>query len=332
MKKFLTGILSGILAVTSIGVLYTPSVAESVSVLFNSVRVSLYGQDIAQWGENYTLANGETVPYSILHKGTTYLPLRKIGELTGKKVGWNGDTNTVYLNEEITNEKGLRKLVEKPDKNGNVWTYYLYMSELSGVKSSYGNYRALVVRDEKRGFERVYQVDGGGYANFSSKIYGMDLSKLERYVNHIVKITDDEIIFVRRIKNNHAELWKIDFLNDENTQDGEPVNGYPDFELGICRAVFWDKYMFCIGNDWNIYAVDMEINEIASSDFSKVFHKSESDVCFWVIELIIDSLEKNGSEELPVRLTVTYPGSSANPIYKSYIVNNDNGLKITEEK
>lgn len=36
--------------------------------------------------------------------GTTYLPVRAVGEAMGKKVAWNGNTNTVYLGE-IPGEK-----------------------------------------------------------------------------------------------------------------------------------------------------------------------------------------------------------------------------------
>lgn len=41
-------------------------------------------------------ANGKTV-YPLLYQGSTYLPLRAIGELMGKSVGWDGKTSTVTL-------------------------------------------------------------------------------------------------------------------------------------------------------------------------------------------------------------------------------------------
>lgn len=40
--------------------------------------------------------NGRTV-YPLLYQGSTYLPMRAIGELMGKTVGWDGATNTVTL-------------------------------------------------------------------------------------------------------------------------------------------------------------------------------------------------------------------------------------------
>ena len=315
MKKVFAGILSGILAVTSIG-LCTPSVAEEVKAIFNSVRVSLYGQDIAQWGENYTLANGENVPYSILYKGTTYLPLRKIGELTGKKVGWNGDTNTVYLNSEITNETGLKKLVEKPDKNGNVWTYYLYMSEIDLKRS---NYRALVIRDENRRLERIYQIEGAGYIFTKGPVSEDSL----KYIEHIVKITDDGIIFTKYIEEGKAVLWKIDFLSDENSQDGYRLEGYIDAEQGIEKTIFWDDYMFCLdGNREKIYAMNMVTKESAVCTIPNKYY----------CELRIYPIEREEPMEFPLNLSMAYVGSTGTKYCVDCVLSNDNGLKITEVK
>lgn len=46
--------------------------------------------------QSFKDANGSAV-YPILYEGSTYLPLRAIGTLMGKSVGWNADTETVYI-------------------------------------------------------------------------------------------------------------------------------------------------------------------------------------------------------------------------------------------
>jgi len=45
---------------------------------------------------NFTDANGAPV-YPLLNRGTNYLPIRAIGELMGKTVGWDGQTRTITL-------------------------------------------------------------------------------------------------------------------------------------------------------------------------------------------------------------------------------------------
>lgn len=45
---------------------------------------------------NFTDANGQAV-YPLLYQGSTYLPLRAVGELMGKQVAWDSGSNTVTL-------------------------------------------------------------------------------------------------------------------------------------------------------------------------------------------------------------------------------------------
>ena len=52
--------------------------------------------------QKFTDANGNTV-YPMLYNGSTYLPLRSVGELMGKTVSWNGDTETITLSNESGN-------------------------------------------------------------------------------------------------------------------------------------------------------------------------------------------------------------------------------------
>ena len=46
--------------------------------------------------QTFTDANGTEV-YPLVYNGTTYLPVRAIGNLMGKEVGWDGATSTITL-------------------------------------------------------------------------------------------------------------------------------------------------------------------------------------------------------------------------------------------
>lgn len=91
MKKYFSGLITGILAVG----LLTTALAASGNVSFNLSAIKFNGEVISEAGEGYTLSNGCVAPASITYTdekggGTTYLPVRRIGELAGVTIGWDG--------------------------------------------------------------------------------------------------------------------------------------------------------------------------------------------------------------------------------------------------
>lgn len=97
MKKYILGLISGILATT---ILFSsaPALAQSLNADFNAINIKQNGKKVASVGDGYTLSNGTVVPFSISYNGTTYLPMRKLSELLGLKVNWDEKTNTASLN------------------------------------------------------------------------------------------------------------------------------------------------------------------------------------------------------------------------------------------
>lgn len=91
MKKF----LSGVLCATLVFSLALSALAISGNVSFNLSAIKFDGQVISKAGEGYTLSNGCVAPASITYTdekggGTTYLPVRRIGELAGVTIDWDG--------------------------------------------------------------------------------------------------------------------------------------------------------------------------------------------------------------------------------------------------
>lgn len=97
MKRFRHLIIGFIIGAITFS--FIPAVSESVNVLFNSINISRNGSTVANSGESYSLSDDTKVPYSILYKGTTYLPMREIGRLTGKDITWDNDTRTAGIND-----------------------------------------------------------------------------------------------------------------------------------------------------------------------------------------------------------------------------------------
>lgn len=272
MKSYARGIITGFLI--SAAVFAAPAIAENINALFNDVRINVNGIDQIQWGENIELGNGETTPSSILYNGTTYLPMRKLGELSGQQIYWNGDSKTVAM---TGKQKDINVVAEKPDKNGNVWKYYTFTDD---------NYTYLGVKDEARGYERVYRIatmNGG----------------------EPVRVTDEAIYFIRRspyMDCTSGIFMKLSFDNDADTQDGmqfeelrsasgaTPTIGCSAFE----KNILYYSYTF-VHSNYNhseIAAYDYENNKIAIYSLNTYFFarnirmESDSEKIIFTYELI----------------------------------------------
>lgn len=91
MKGFLSGILVSILCFTLIGTAAATIGKRTLEVDYSDIKIQLDGQLI-----NPTDANGASVePFSL--NGTTYLPVRAVGNAMGLKVAWDNKTSTVLL-------------------------------------------------------------------------------------------------------------------------------------------------------------------------------------------------------------------------------------------
>ena len=266
MKNYFKGLICGL--VLAIAVMCIPVVAENISVAFNGFRINVNGVDVAQWGENYTLDNGSEVPYSMIYNDTTYLPLRKIGELTGKHIAYNGDTGTVSV---CGIPKKESVITEKPDANGNVWEYYTFTTD--------DRYACLGIRDKARGFERVYR------------------SATE------TMITDDYVLFFRysgpgKGYNKTYALQKIMFSNDPDTQDGEEL-----FKLNATGVIHMDdEYVYY---EYNTAPSTMARDVICVNDINTGKFIAEYALPVWE-SFIITMIEPDVFECMPVDHPDTY--------------------------
>lgn len=84
--------------------------ALAANTVYKNIRVQYCGIKLVVNGAPVTPkdANGSTVE-PFIYNGTTYLPVRAVGNALGKDVSWNGNTKTVYIgmNESDTAAKKL---------------------------------------------------------------------------------------------------------------------------------------------------------------------------------------------------------------------------------
>jgi hypothetical protein len=133
-----------------------PVLAQTIETALNTVNVVVDGVKITSSGDNYILDNGSIIPFSVVYKGTTYLPMRKLAELLGKDVYWDGSTNTVSLS----------------NKQQNV------------IELNNGQY--IVGEDISAGKYDVYVVSGSG--NFQGKV--SSLGRGDYSLNEILATPD----------------------------------------------------------------------------------------------------------------------------------------------
>lgn len=93
MKKRLQGLIAGVLigAILTSGMVFAKSGTEMIEALYNNIKIYVDGVKIEPKD-----ATGKTVE-PFIYNGTTYLPVRAVGEAIGKEVNWEGSTQSVYI-------------------------------------------------------------------------------------------------------------------------------------------------------------------------------------------------------------------------------------------
>ena len=213
MKKNIKYFIAGFLLASVIAAI--PVLAERIDAFMNTARINIDGVDRVRIGEEIILGEGWTTPYSINYNDTLYLPLRKISELSGKTVLWNGDTATVSVVDMLKDKKVI---AEKADSDGNVWEYVTYKT-VDGA--SY-----VAAADAYRGYTRIY-----------------------RAASTSVRVTDEGIYFIRLKEHNAVQnqgiLTKLSFDCTPETQDGEALMSlYP---ISDGDVIFDGDYVFFAG-------------------------------------------------------------------------------------
>lgn len=77
------------------------TVYRTITVQYTGIKLVIDGVEVIPKD-----ANGMTVE-PFIYNGTTYLPVRAVGNAIGKQVSWDGDTQTVYLGEVPSNQNWL---------------------------------------------------------------------------------------------------------------------------------------------------------------------------------------------------------------------------------
>ena len=109
MKKRVQGLIAGVLIgamLTSVGV-FAKNIRQTIDAVYMNVKLVIDGEEITPKDVDGNIVE----PF--IYNGTTYLPVRAIGEAFDKDVHWDGETATVYVGDIVKPEKEVY-LYDKP--------------------------------------------------------------------------------------------------------------------------------------------------------------------------------------------------------------------------
>ena len=115
LKGYVIGVLSTVLLIG--GAAYAKTGSEAISALYNNIKIYVDGVKIDPKD-----ANGKTVE-PFIYNGTTYLPVRAVGEAFGKTVTWDGATQSVYIGEKPGDKQYLMEVCPPYDHKGPTTLY-----------------------------------------------------------------------------------------------------------------------------------------------------------------------------------------------------------------
>lgn len=99
-KGFIVGSICTAILLTGVSSFATGSMLKNISVAYENIKVAVDGETV-----ELKDSRGERVE-PFIHDGTTYLPVRALGEILGKEVDWDGKTKTVHLGKSGVGEAG----------------------------------------------------------------------------------------------------------------------------------------------------------------------------------------------------------------------------------
>lgn len=161
-KGFIAGVVASAVFVGLIGTAAATIGSRTITADYNNIKISVNGSPIVP-----TDATGKLVePFAV--GGTTYLPVRAIGEALGADVEWDSSTSTVIINSGDSFDKKT---------SSYIWDTVLYADALKSLLSS----ASICVANGGSSAQEIQDI--------SDKFYDEILPELERLRTNITNNT-----------------------------------------------------------------------------------------------------------------------------------------------
>jgi hypothetical protein len=144
---------------------------QNIPVTYNNIKIVVDGNTLSTSAEPF------------IYNGTTYLPVRAVGEAVGKEVTWDGNSNTVYLGEIPKNSEPVADVEQEITVDKNIESVEILMpASFFGDSSE----QEIIASARADGIEATANGDG-------SYTYKMSKSKYNEMINAFKISFDDSL-------------------------------------------------------------------------------------------------------------------------------------------
>lgn len=145
LKVFTAGVMTTVLSLGCTSLAFSETARKNLVAQYNNIKIYVDGKLVQTTSEPFVV------------DGTTYLPVRAVGEAVGKTVTWDGATQSVYLGEKPnTTTNSTSETTGQKNARAKATSY---------LSSSSFSYSGLIKQLEFEGFsteEATYAVDKCG--------------------------------------------------------------------------------------------------------------------------------------------------------------------------
>lgn len=173
------------------------SALQKITVALNQVNLEVNGEKVDK----------DTINYN----GTTYVPLRAIGEILNKDIGWDQDSNTASVNDkgfvssELKQTKdGITVEITKVEQDSDsLRVYVTYINKTDGEVMTGDSLSKIVANGT--------QYDYNSEFNFE-RYYGTNSPKASDYIE--MGVTDETVIFFEPVSSDTINIViNADFID-----------------------------------------------------------------------------------------------------------------------
>jgi hypothetical protein len=200
LKSFVVGTIIGGMLVSGVG--YASSYLTSIEVNVKPINLTYNGEAVISASTQNQFENGsELVPPSFIYKGTTYVPVRLVGEAVGKNLDWNGSTRTVAITDIKARNQDTGSTETESTVEGSIGHEVLLNQDFQRGDFSQSNteipkeIRDWAEANYRTEYKDVRHVNGSTYVliargESSSSGYGVDVTEVVEHDGKVVVHAD----------------------------------------------------------------------------------------------------------------------------------------------